>query len=71
VYKSGGIGWLRYTLFALLFVFVILGLVLHSYPLLLILVIAGIVLAVIADKLENASSEPFKHHNQQHHRLNH
>ncbi|MCL6631722.1 MAG: hypothetical protein K6T63_03740 [Alicyclobacillus herbarius] len=61
--------WMLYSLYALLFAFVLLGIVLHSYPLLIALVVIGIALAVLADKLENEPSEPFKRYNEQHHRL--
>ncbi|MCL6626174.1 hypothetical protein [Alicyclobacillus shizuokensis] len=63
--------WVRYSLYALLFLFVILGVSLHSYPLLIALIVVGIALAVLADKMENAPSDPYKRFNDQHHRLHH
>lgn len=56
----------RYSLFGLLFLLVILGLILHSYTLLVIMVIAGIVLALVGDKLEIRPTEPFKKYNEDH-----
>jgi hypothetical protein len=62
---------LRYTLFGLLFALVVLGLILHSYALLIGLVIAGIVLGIVGDRIENAPTEPFKQLNELHHRKEH
>lgn len=58
---------IRYILFGLLFALVILGLILHSYPLLAILAVAAIILGVIGDRIENAPSEPYKNYNELHH----
>ncbi|WP_067931622.1 hypothetical protein [Alicyclobacillus kakegawensis] len=62
--------WVRYSLYALLFLFVILGVSLHSYPLLMALLVVGIAMAVLADKMENSPSDPYKRFNDKHHRLN-
>jgi hypothetical protein len=62
---------MRYVLFGLIFAFVLIGLILHSYPLLVVMVITAIILAVFADKWENAPSEPYKHHNALHHKAHH
>ncbi len=56
----------RYTLYGLTFLLIILGLALHSYPLLIILAIAGIILALFGDKLEIKPTEPFKKYNEDH-----
>lgn len=58
---------LRYALFAFIFALVIVGLVIHSYPLLVTMIVLAIVVGVIADKIDNAPTEPFKHHNELHH----
>lgn len=58
---------LRYTIFALLFALVLLGLILHSYPLLAVLVIVAIALGIVGDRIENRPTEPYKQYNVQHH----
>ena len=59
---------LRYTLFGLLFALVLLGMVLHSYPLLIVLVIAAIILGIIGDKIENGPTDAYRKYNALHHR---
>ena len=59
---------IRYILFGLLFALVVVGLILHSYPLLIVLVIAGLMLGVLGDKIENAPTEPYKQYNALHQR---
>jgi hypothetical protein len=58
---------LRYVLFGSLFFLVLIGLVSRSYPLLAGLAVLSIVLGVIAEKLENQPTEPFKKYNALHH----
>lgn len=62
---------IRYILFGLLFALVIVGLIAHSYPLLIALVVAAIVLGVVGDKIENLPTEPFRKYNEKHHRHHH
>lgn len=59
---------IRYLLFGLLFALVIVGLVSHSYPLLVGCVIAAIILGVVGDKIESVPTEPFRKYNELHHR---
>jgi hypothetical protein len=54
---------LRYILFGALFAFVLVGLVLHSYLLLVVLVIAAIVLGIIGDRIENRPTDKFRKYN--------
>ncbi|MCL6515345.1 hypothetical protein [Alicyclobacillus sp.] len=61
----------RYLLFTLAFLLVLVGLLLHSYTLLAILAIVAIALAIIGDRIENQPSEPYKHLNEHHHHLHH
>jgi hypothetical protein len=58
---------LRYILFSAVFALVLLGLVAQSYPLLVVLAMVAIAIGVIADKLENQPTEPFKKYNELHH----
>jgi hypothetical protein len=58
---------LRYILFSAVFALILLGLVIQSYPLLVVLAIVAIAIGVIADKLENQPTEPFKKYNELHH----
>jgi len=59
---------IRYTLFALLFALVLVGLVLRSYPLLVVLVIVAIAFGIVGDKVENKPTEPYKKYNALHHK---
>lgn len=61
----------RYLLFGLLFALVIVGLVSHTYLLLVGCVVAAIILGVVGDKVENAPTEPFRKYNELHHRHHH
>jgi hypothetical protein len=61
---------LRYILFSAVFALVLLGLVAQSYPLLVVLAMVAIAIGVIADKLENQPTEPFKKYNELHHHGN-
>jgi hypothetical protein len=58
---------LRYFLFSAVFALVLIGLIAQSYPLLVGLAIVAIAMGVIADKLENQPTEPFKKYNELHH----
>lgn len=58
---------LRYVLYAALFALILIGIILHSYSLLAVLAVVGIVLAVVGDRLENSNSEPYKENNRLHH----
>lgn len=60
-------GKLRFVLYAALFALVLIGFVSESYVVLVILALVGIVVAIIADRLENANSEPYKSNNRLHH----
>lgn len=62
---------IRYILFGLLFVLVAIGLAIKSYVLLVILAVAGIVLAVIGDRIENRPTDPYREYNEMHHRKDH
>lgn len=57
----------QYILFSSLFLLVLIGVIVHSYTALVILAIAGIVLAIVADRMENSPSEPYKEYNEYHH----
>ncbi|MCL6453106.1 MAG: hypothetical protein K6T78_05660 [Alicyclobacillus sp.] len=58
----------RYIWFGLLFALVAAGLAAHSYVLLAVFAIAGILAAVVGDRLENRLSQPYKQYNRMHHR---
>ncbi|GMA49206.1 hypothetical protein GCM10025857_05630 [Alicyclobacillus contaminans] len=60
---------LRYILFSLMFALVLVGLVAHSYPLLIVLAIVAIALGVVGDRMENHPTEPFKRYNELHHHV--
>lgn len=59
---------LRYTLFLLLFALVLVGLLLKSYPILVLLVIVAIGLGIFGDKVENKPTQPFEKYNAIHHK---
>ena len=62
---------IRYVLFGLLFVLVAIGLVAKSYVMLAVLAVAGIILAVIGDRIENRPTDPYREYNELHHRKGH
>lgn len=59
---------LRYVLFGLIFALVLVGIVIHSYILLAILLVCGILLGVIGDLIENRPTKPYQVHNRFHDR---
>jgi hypothetical protein len=59
---------LRYTLFGALFALVLVGLILHSYALLVVCVVAAIVLGIIGDRIENGPTDQFRKYNAIHER---
>ncbi|QSO49443.1 hypothetical protein [Alicyclobacillus mengziensis] len=62
---------IRYVLFGMLFVLVAIGLAAKSYVMLAVLAVAGIVLAVIGDRIENRPTDPYRQYNELHHRKGH
>lgn len=57
---------IRYLLFSLLFVLVLIALSIHMYDLLIVLVICAIILGVIGDVIENKPTAPYKKYNELH-----
>jgi hypothetical protein len=56
----------RYSIFSALFAFVLVGLALHSYPLLVAMVLAAIVLGIIGDRIENGPTDKYRKYNALH-----
>ena len=54
---------IRYFLFCTLFALVLVGLVLHSYTLLVVLVIAAIALGIVGDRIENGPTDQYRKYN--------
>lgn len=54
---------LRYTLFGTLFALVLIGLILHSYSLLVVCVVTAIILGIIGDRIENGPTDPYRKYN--------
>lgn len=62
---------LRYLLFGLLFVCVVIGIVSHSYVWLTVLAVCGLILAVLGDVVENSPTRPHEVYNRMHNRHHH
>ncbi|MCL6445239.1 MAG: hypothetical protein K6T83_17585 [Alicyclobacillus sp.] len=59
---------LRYSLFILLFLLVLTGVVVHSHAALVVCAMVAVAIGVFAERWEARSTEPYKHLNDHHHR---
>lgn len=61
----------RYTLFGLIFVLGLVGLISETTVIIMATVLMGILVGVIADRFDNLRDEPFKPYNVKHGHLHH
>lgn len=62
---------LRYVLFGLIFACALVGILIHSYILLGILMVVGILIGIVGDVIENQPTKPFQEYNRMHDRHGH
>lgn len=59
---------LRYLLFACMFALVIVGIIMHSYVLLVALTICGLIIGIVGDFIENRPTNRYRTYNTMHDR---
>ncbi|KYP79391.1 hypothetical protein [Ferroacidibacillus organovorans] len=57
----------RYVFYSLIFVFAVIGLALHQPFVTLFMLLVGIALGMLTDRIDNLRDEPFKKYNVKHH----
>ncbi|KUO95535.1 hypothetical protein [Ferroacidibacillus organovorans] len=57
----------RYIFYSLVFLFALVGFILHQTLVTMIMLIVGIALGVWTDRMDNLRDEPFKKYNVKHH----
>ncbi|WAH35551.1 hypothetical protein [Alicyclobacillus dauci] len=59
---------LRYLLFGLIFALTLVGIILHNYIALAVLMVCGIVIGILGDFVENNPTKPYQANNRFHNR---
>lgn len=62
---------LRYVLFGVIFACALAGILIHSYIMLAILMVAGILVGIVGEVIENRPTKPYEEYNRMHDRHGH